>query len=134
MKRHPVAAAAASGGAKDAPDVDEGAQAVLAPIHAPPPLPPAAGRTMPQRLGRLEEEIQGLRQDIRSLRGLVERSMTDQDRFSTWMVSCMTQLMATSGRTYQAFDGTFRGSYPTVFERRTRRRTDDASTSIAQQD
>ncbi|GJR85441.1 hypothetical protein Tco_0209452 [Tanacetum coccineum] len=134
VKRHPVAAAAASGGAKDALDVDEGAQAVLAPIHAPPPLPPAAGRTMPQRLGILEEEIQGLRQDIRSLRGLVERSMTDQDRFSTWMVSCMTQLMEASGRTYQAFDGTFRGSYPTVFERRTRRRTDDASTSIAQQD
>ncbi|GJS03211.1 hypothetical protein Tco_0319719, partial [Tanacetum coccineum] len=35
----------------------------------------------------------GLRQDVRSLRGLVERSMTDQGRFSTWMVSCMTQLM-----------------------------------------
>ncbi|GKA41401.1 hypothetical protein Tco_0733994 [Tanacetum coccineum] len=57
-ERQPVAAAAAPGGAEDAPDVDEGAQAVPAPIHAPPP-PPAAGRTMPQRLGRLEEEIQG---------------------------------------------------------------------------
>ncbi|GKE20191.1 hypothetical protein Tco_1431703 [Tanacetum coccineum] len=54
----------------------------------------------------------GLRQDVRSLRGLVERSMTDQGRFSTWMVSCMTQLMEASGRTYQAFDETFRGSYP----------------------
>ncbi|GJV81706.1 hypothetical protein Tco_1517576 [Tanacetum coccineum] len=62
--------------------------------------PPAAGRTMPQRLGRLEEEVQGLRQDVRSLRGLVERSMTDQGRFSTWMVSCMTQLMEASGLTY----------------------------------
>ncbi|GJV80056.1 hypothetical protein Tco_1515926 [Tanacetum coccineum] len=42
---------------------------------------------MPQRLGRLEEEMQGLRQDVRSLCGLVERSMTDQGRFSTWMIS-----------------------------------------------
>ncbi|GJT66357.1 hypothetical protein Tco_1017837 [Tanacetum coccineum] len=42
-ERQPVAAAAALGGAEDAPDIDEGAQAVPAPIHAPPPPPPAAG-------------------------------------------------------------------------------------------
>ncbi|GJU70636.1 oxoglutarate/iron-dependent dioxygenase [Tanacetum coccineum] len=36
------------------------------------------------------------------------------------MISCMTQLMEASGQTYQAFDGTFRGSSPAVFERRTR--------------
>nr|GEU55831.1 hypothetical protein [Tanacetum cinerariifolium] len=35
-----------------------------------------------------------------------------------------------SGQTNQAFDDTFRGSSPTVFERRTRQRTKDASTSI----
>ncbi|GJW66307.1 hypothetical protein Tco_0120731 [Tanacetum coccineum] len=115
-----VAAAAALGDAEDAPDVDEGAQAIPAPVHAPPPPPLAVGRTMHQRLGRLEEEIQGLCQDIGSLHGLVERSMTDQGRFSTWMISCMTQLVEASGRTYQVFDGTFRGSYPEVFERRTR--------------
>ncbi|GJT91859.1 hypothetical protein Tco_1080704 [Tanacetum coccineum] len=45
--------------------------------------------------------MQGLRQDVRSLCGLVERSMTDQGRFSTWMISCMTQLMDASGQTYQ---------------------------------
>ncbi|GJZ21487.1 hypothetical protein Tco_0558526 [Tanacetum coccineum] len=75
---------------------------------------------MPQRLGRLEEEIQGLRRDVRSLRELMESSMTDQGRVSTWMISCMTQLMEASGQTYQAFDGTFPGSSPAVFERRTR--------------
>ncbi|GJZ70510.1 hypothetical protein Tco_0634060 [Tanacetum coccineum] len=57
--------------------------------------------------GRLEEEVQGLRRDVRSLRGLVERSMTDQGRFFTWMILCMAQLMDASGLTYQAFDGTF---------------------------
>ncbi|GKF33235.1 hypothetical protein Tco_0106435 [Tanacetum coccineum] len=39
-----------------------------------------------------------------------------------------------SGRTYQEFDGTFRGSYLEVFERRTRRRTDGTSTSTTQQE
>ncbi|GKG62507.1 hypothetical protein Tco_0634280, partial [Tanacetum coccineum] len=71
------------------------------------PQPPAAARAMPQRLGRLEEEVQGLRRDVGSLCGLVERSMIDQGRFFTWMISCMAQLMDTSGLTYQAFDGTF---------------------------
>ncbi|GKA78459.1 hypothetical protein Tco_0784996, partial [Tanacetum coccineum] len=85
VERQPIAMAAAPRDAEDAPDVDEGAQVVPTPIHAPPPPPAAAGRTMPQRLGRLGEEIQGLRQYVRSLQGLVERSMTDQGRFSTWM-------------------------------------------------
>ncbi|GKC09373.1 hypothetical protein Tco_1000983 [Tanacetum coccineum] len=59
-----------------------------------------------ERLRRLKEEIQGLRRDVRSLCGLVESSMTDQGRVSTWMISYMTQ--AHGGRKiYQAFDGTF---------------------------
>ncbi|GJX56491.1 hypothetical protein Tco_0286388 [Tanacetum coccineum] len=43
----------------DAPAVDGGDQAILAPVQAPqqpPPPPPAVGKSMPQRLGRLEEE------------------------------------------------------------------------------
>ncbi|GJS70484.1 hypothetical protein Tco_0703325 [Tanacetum coccineum] len=62
----PDAAAGAPEATKDAPVVDEGGQAVPAPVQAPqqpPPPPPATGRTMPQRLGRLEEEVQGLQQD-----------------------------------------------------------------------
>ncbi|GKC29625.1 hypothetical protein Tco_1036919 [Tanacetum coccineum] len=116
--------------------VDEGAQADPAPLQAPQPPPPplATGMTMPQRLGRLEEEMQGLQQDVRSLRRLVERSITNQGRFSTWMISCMAQLMEASWQTYQAFDGTFRGSSPAVFERRTIQRTGDANTFTAQQD
>ncbi|GJZ19097.1 hypothetical protein Tco_0555687 [Tanacetum coccineum] len=92
------------------------------------------GRTMPQRLGRLEEEVHGLRQDVKTLQGLLERSMIDQGRFSTWMISCMTQLMEASGQTFQAFDGTFRGSSPAACQRRTRKRIGEASTSTAQQD
>nr|GEU61405.1 hypothetical protein [Tanacetum cinerariifolium] len=54
-----VATAGAPKAIEDAFAVDEGAQADSAPVQAPQPPPPpsAAGRTMPQRLGRLEEEI-----------------------------------------------------------------------------
>ncbi|GJX38348.1 hypothetical protein Tco_0251651 [Tanacetum coccineum] len=113
------AAAGAPRVAQDAPAVDEGVQAIPTPV---------------QRLGRLEEEVLGLCRDAGSLRGLVVRSMTDQGRFSTWMISCMAQLMEASGLTYQVFDGTFRWSSPTAFQRRTRQRTREASTSTAQQD
>ncbi|GJY84497.1 hypothetical protein Tco_0497873 [Tanacetum coccineum] len=89
-ERQPVAAAGASTVAEDAPIIDEGGQADPAP-----------------ELGGLEEDVQGLRRDVGSLRGLVERSITDQGRFSIWMMSCMTQLMDASGMTYQAFDRTF---------------------------
>ncbi|GJV14287.1 hypothetical protein Tco_1359610 [Tanacetum coccineum] len=53
-ERQPDAAASVLGAAKDAPVVDEGDQAVPAPVQAPqqsPPPPPTAGRTMTQRLG-----------------------------------------------------------------------------------
>nr|GFB19848.1 hypothetical protein [Tanacetum cinerariifolium] len=93
------------GAAEDALEVVEDAQADPTPLQA--PQPPVAPRTMPQRIARLEEE----------------------GRFTTWMVSCMTQLMDASGRTYQAFDGTLVGSSQLPYHRRTRSRTDNASTS-----
>ncbi|GJX22073.1 hypothetical protein Tco_0226518 [Tanacetum coccineum] len=100
----------------------------------PPPPPPAPARIIPYRLGRLEEDVQGLYRDVGSLRGLVERSMTDQGRFSTWMMTCMMQLIEASGLTYQAFDNSFRGISPTAFQRQTRQRTGKANTSTAQSD
>nr|GEW34196.1 hypothetical protein [Tanacetum cinerariifolium] len=127
-----VAAAGTPGVAEDAPAVNEGDQALSAPVQAPqqPPSPPhAAVRTIPQILGRLEEEVHGLHKDVRSLSGLEKRSMTDEGRFSTWMISCMAQLMDASGLTYQTFDGTFQGSSPAAFQRRVRQRTGKASTS-----
>ncbi|GKE55112.1 hypothetical protein Tco_1490268 [Tanacetum coccineum] len=109
-ERQPDVAASAPVVAKDALVVDKGDQFVPAPVQEPqqpPPPPLASARTMPQRLGRLEEDVQGLRRDVGGLRRLVERLMTDEGRFSTWMMTCMTQLMDASGLTYQAFDKTF---------------------------
>ncbi|GJR22091.1 hypothetical protein Tco_0970618 [Tanacetum coccineum] len=99
------ATAGAHKAVKDALAVDEGAQAIPKPIQAPqppppPPLPPAAGKTMPQRSGRLKEDVHSLCQDIVSLRGLVERSMTNQGRLPNWMISCMMQLIEASEQTY----------------------------------
>ncbi|GKE55685.1 hypothetical protein Tco_1494870 [Tanacetum coccineum] len=110
-ERQPDAAAGAPADAEDAPIIDEGGQDDLTLVQAPqqplPPPPPAPARTMVQILGILEKDVQGLHGDFRSLRGLVERSLTDQGRFFTWMMTCMMQLMEASGLTYQAFDGSF---------------------------
>ncbi|GKB22949.1 hypothetical protein Tco_0862350, partial [Tanacetum coccineum] len=79
-ERQHVAVAGAPTVAEDAPAVDEGDQAVPAPMQAPqqPPPPPLdAARTMPQRLGRPEEEVQGLRRDVRSLRGLHSMGLSE---------------------------------------------------------
>ncbi|GJT93399.1 hypothetical protein Tco_1082244 [Tanacetum coccineum] len=116
--RQTDAATGAPEAAEDAPATDKGAQADLAPVQAP-QLPPPAPRTIQQR--------------VSGLRGDVVRSITNQSRFATWMVSCMNQLMDASGRTYQAFDSTLVGSSQLPYQRRTRRRTDGASTSAPQQ-
>nr|GEU39571.1 hypothetical protein [Tanacetum cinerariifolium] len=50
---------------------------------------------------------------------------------STWMISCMTQLMDSSGHTYQAFDSTLVGSLRVPYQRHVRPRTGDANISIA---
>ncbi|GJZ92567.1 hypothetical protein Tco_0664632 [Tanacetum coccineum] len=67
-------------------------------------------RTMSQRIERVEEEMHDLRRDVVGLRGVVESFTTKQSRVSTWLITCMTQLMDASGLTYQAFDSTLVGS------------------------
>ncbi|GKD67544.1 hypothetical protein Tco_1321634, partial [Tanacetum coccineum] len=132
-ERQSNATASAPKAIGDAPAVDEGASADPEPIQAP-QSPHATLRTMPQRIARLKEEVHKLRRSIVRLHEDVDRSITNQSRFATWMVSCMTQLMDASGRTYQAFDNTLVGSSRLPYQRCIRRRTDDASTSTAQQD
>nr|GEV63072.1 hypothetical protein [Tanacetum cinerariifolium] len=85
---------------------------------APQPSPPAP-KTMPQRIARLKDEVHELRWSIVGLHGDIDRPITDQGRFTTWMVICMTQLMNASSRTYQAFDSTLIGcnkAYPWVWD------------------
>nr|GEV65502.1 hypothetical protein [Tanacetum cinerariifolium]GEW35865.1 hypothetical protein [Tanacetum cinerariifolium] len=55
-----------------------------------------------------DEGLRGLSVIVR-LHGDVNRSITDQFRFTTWMVSWITLLMDASGRTFQAFESTLVG-------------------------
>ncbi|GKC35301.1 hypothetical protein Tco_1047685 [Tanacetum coccineum] len=52
--RQPDAAAGVPRVAHDAPIINEGVQAVLTPVQAPPPLQPPAARTMPQRMASIK--------------------------------------------------------------------------------
>ncbi|GJS22738.1 hypothetical protein Tco_0451370 [Tanacetum coccineum] len=131
-ERQQVAAAGAHEADEARPAADEGAQEIPAPAQAPPPPPPAPQpQTMSQRIERIEEEMRDLRHDVVGLRGVVESFTTEQSRVSTWLISCMTQLMDASGHPYQAFDSTLIGSSRMPYQRRVRPRTGDASTSIA---
>ncbi|GJY23444.1 hypothetical protein Tco_0397102 [Tanacetum coccineum] len=106
--------------------------------HFGPPVPgdqeaagaPGSAEDAP-RIERLEEEMCELWQSVMGLRGVIESSITEQTRVSTWMISCMAQLMDSSDRTYQAFDSTLVGSSRVPYQRHVRPRTGDASTSIA---
>ncbi|GKC68955.1 hypothetical protein Tco_1114838 [Tanacetum coccineum] len=119
--------------AKEAPHLhkatEEDAQEIPAPAQAPPPpLPAKLPNTMSQRI---EEEVHDLQRDVVGLRGVVESFTTEQSRVSTWLITCMTQLLDASGQTYQPFDSTLVGSSRLSFQRRLKQRTSDASTSAA---
>ncbi|GJT23951.1 hypothetical protein Tco_0893888 [Tanacetum coccineum] len=72
-----------------------------------------------------------LRHDVLGLRGVVESFTTKQSRVSTWLISCMTQLIDANGQTYQPFNRTLVGSSGLSFQRCVRPMTGDASTPAA---
>ncbi|GJZ22859.1 hypothetical protein Tco_0559898 [Tanacetum coccineum] len=132
--------AAAAGAYKEdeaGPAAEKGAQEIAvsvpapapAPAQAPPPAP--QHRTMSHRIERVEEEVHDLWRDVVGLRGVVESFTTEQSRVSTWLITCMTQLMDASGQIYQPFYSTRVGSSWLSFQRRVRPRTGDASTFAA---
>ncbi|GKE27461.1 hypothetical protein Tco_1442845, partial [Tanacetum coccineum] len=90
-----------------------------------------AGPAADERIKRLEEDVHDLRCDVVGLRGDAASFTTEQSRVSTWMISCMTQLMDASRLTYQPFDNTFIGSSGLSFRMRVRPRMVEASTSTA---
>ncbi|GJR62324.1 hypothetical protein Tco_1504486 [Tanacetum coccineum] len=126
----------AAGGTSEADEDAQGAEEVALEIPAPapaqtppPPLPASHPRTMLQRIKRLKEEVHDLRRDVTGLRGDVASFTTKQSRVSTWLISCMTQLMDASGQTYQPFDNTLVGSSGLSFQRHVRPRIGEASSS-----
>ncbi|GJV78087.1 hypothetical protein Tco_1509671 [Tanacetum coccineum] len=128
-ERQEAAVASAQEDDKAGQAAKEVAPEIPAPAHAPPPAPQP--HTMSHRIERVEEEVHDLRRDVVGLQGVVESFTTEQSRVSTWLISCMTQLMDAIGHTYQPFDSTLVGSLRLSFRRRVRLRTSYASTSTA---
>ncbi|GKE37155.1 hypothetical protein Tco_1460560 [Tanacetum coccineum] len=132
LERQPDAAAGVPGVAEDAPAVDEGDQAVLAPVYAPqqpPPPPPAPARTIPQRMARLKEDVHEIRGALTEQREVIDAMARDFYRFSTWVTTGLGRMMDSAGVTYTPYSQTHMS-----YQRRVRQRTGKASTSAAQQD
>ncbi|GJV64317.1 hypothetical protein Tco_1475145 [Tanacetum coccineum] len=88
--------------AQDAPVVDEGDQAVLAPVQAPPP-PPATARTMPQRMAILEEDVHKIRGALAEQRKVIGAMARDFSRFTVWAASGIAQLLDSARVTYMPY-------------------------------
>ncbi|GKG59145.1 hypothetical protein Tco_0602854, partial [Tanacetum coccineum] len=70
--------------------IDEGGQAIPAPVQAPqqpPPPPPAPARTMPQRMPRLEDDVYEIRGALTEQCKVIDVMAHDFSRFSTWITT-----------------------------------------------
>ncbi|GJZ48974.1 hypothetical protein Tco_0603164 [Tanacetum coccineum] len=126
-ERQPDATVGAPVVAEDAPAVDKGDQAVLAPVQAPqqpPPPPPAPARTMPQRMARLEEDVHEIRGALTEQREVIDAMAHDFSRFSTWVTTGLGRMMDRAGVTYTPYSQTHMS-----YQRRVRQRTGEASSS-----
>ncbi|GJW22972.1 hypothetical protein Tco_0033594 [Tanacetum coccineum] len=108
-ERQPDAAAGAPAIAEDAFAVDEGDQAVSAPVQAPqqpPPPPPAPARTMPQRIARLEEYVYEIREALTEQREVIDAMARDFSIFSTWVTTGLGRMMDMAEVTYTPYSQT----------------------------
>ncbi|GJV68441.1 hypothetical protein Tco_1483950 [Tanacetum coccineum] len=118
-ERQPDAAAGAHEAVEDALAVDEDMPQVV-------PSPP---RTQGKRIARLEEEVHGMRELIQGQSEVLDLNARDFSRFAMWTVTSLARMMDRTGVTYTSYSET-----PREYQRRTRWRTGEASTSTAQQD
>ncbi|GKD40365.1 hypothetical protein Tco_1260572 [Tanacetum coccineum] len=118
-ERQPDATAGAHEAAEDALAVDDDMP------QAVPPLP----RTQGERIIRLEEEVHGMCELLQGQSEVLDHMTRDFSRFATWTVTSLARMMDRAGVAYTSYSET-----PGEYQRRTRRRTDGASTSTAQQD
>ncbi|GKC37412.1 ribonuclease H-like domain-containing protein [Tanacetum coccineum] len=81
-------------------------------------------------LNYLNDPLERRRNKVDDLGPTVEENeVVNEPVMDIVKTSCMTQLMDASGRTYQAFDNTLVGISQIPYQRRTRQRTGEASTS-----
>ncbi|GKB96734.1 hypothetical protein Tco_0982871 [Tanacetum coccineum] len=105
-ERQPVATAGAPVVAEDAPIIDEGGQADLAPEQSPqqpPPPPPAHARTMPQRMAILEEDVYKIHRGLTEQREVIDVMAHDFSRFSTWVTTGLGCMMDRAAVAYTPY-------------------------------
>ncbi|GJZ47947.1 hypothetical protein Tco_0601779 [Tanacetum coccineum] len=104
----------------------------VATVGAPkaPQPPPAAGpaRTMTHRIARLEEDFHRMRGALGEQREVLDSMACDFSRFTTWMVTELSMMMDQAGVRYTNY-----ADFQISYQRRVKRRTDDASTLGPQQ-
>ncbi|GJW27367.1 hypothetical protein Tco_0041178 [Tanacetum coccineum] len=110
-----------------APEVDEDAPAVDEDM--PQAVPPPPPRTQGERIARLEEEVHGMRELLQGQSEVLDHMARDFSRFATWTVTSLARMMDRAGVTYTSYYET-----PGEYQRHTRQRTGEASTSTTQQD
>nr|GEW52220.1 hypothetical protein [Tanacetum cinerariifolium] len=117
-------------------DMDELVRLRICEIFGDAPLAAPAPRIVPERLLRLEEEVHGLCDSIEEQRILLERMSSNHERFYTWVVDHITQLIHQNGLAFPRFNGRLVGSSNLSYKRRrVRQRTDGgANTSAAPHD
>ncbi|GJS11294.1 hypothetical protein Tco_0368090 [Tanacetum coccineum] len=128
MAKLPDATASAPRVAEDAPVIDEVCQANPAPVQEL-PSPPAAAKTMPQRMARLEEDVHKICGTLAEQHDVISVMARDFSRFCTWTTTSLAHMMNRACVTYTSYSQT-----PREYQRHVRCMTDDASTSTAQQD
>ncbi|GKF27443.1 hypothetical protein Tco_0083337, partial [Tanacetum coccineum] len=101
QERQPDIVADVPRAAEDAPAVDEGDQAISAPVQA--PQPPPAARTMPQRMARLEEDVHEIRGALAKQCDMIDAMARDFSRFTVWAAGGMAQLQDYTGASYTPY-------------------------------
>ncbi|GKE90091.1 hypothetical protein Tco_1567566, partial [Tanacetum coccineum] len=76
----------------------------------------------------LEEDVHYFQGALGELREVLDNMACDFSRFTTWTVTSLSQMMDHVGVRYTSYS-----DFQIPYVRHTRRRTDDASTSIPQQ-
>ncbi|GKC17570.1 hypothetical protein Tco_1014352 [Tanacetum coccineum] len=85
--------------------------------------------TMAQRLATVEEDVHEIRGALGEHREILDSMACDFSPFSTWTVVGLSQMTSQAGVRYTSY-----ADFQIQYVRHTRRRTNDASTSTAQQD
>ncbi|GKA51424.1 hypothetical protein Tco_0744620 [Tanacetum coccineum] len=93
-------------------------------LKAVPPLP----RTQGERITQLDEEVHGMGEVLQGQREVLDSMARDLSRFTTWTITSLSRLMDRAGVPYTRYSES-----PVEYQRRTRQRTNGASTFTAPQ-